>query len=167
MDTSLSIYRSVFVRLIEADSESIIENNSPEHAKVILQELVRCAVKSVFILCTHFSKAVYGDADLQTAILDAIDRGVSVSIAVRDKNPQEAEFFRKLRKMESEKCRLFEGLLENESHPVFPSDFCIVDGKRFRLERDQDKGTAFVCANNTEVVERLEVWFNLSVGAAA
>lgn len=167
MNTDLSIYRSVFIGLIEADSSSIIENNSPAHAKIILQELVNHAEMSVYILCSHFCSIVYGDADLQAALVAAIDRGVSVNIAVRDKEPQEYAFFAELKEKAGKSGRFYTGVHQTEDNHVYANDFCVVDGKRFRLERDQEKGTAFVCANNEEIVGRLEKWFNISVCSVA
>lgn len=157
----------MFIGMIGSDSPAIIENNSPAHAKVILQELMECAKETVHILCTHFSKEVYGDKALQTSIKDAIGRGVSVKIAVRDEKPQASDFYRELGDNFPNKCSLYAGIQATNGKTVFASDFCVVDSKRYRLERDQTKGTAFVCANAPDVAGRLVAWFDASVRIAA
>lgn len=158
MSAELSIYRKMFVGLIESNDTSVIENNSPAHAKVILQELVRHAQMSVRILCTHFSRGVYGDPLLQEVIKDAISRGVDVRIAIRDEFPQTLDFYNQLQQIEGGPSSFF--TLKRDGEEAFANDFCVVDGKRFRLERDQQKGTAFVCANDAELSQRLEAWFD-------
>lgn len=160
MNLDLSIYRDLFVNLIDTNDPTVIQNNSPAHARIIIQELVRHAQESVHILCTHFSRTVYDDPAIQNAITDAINRGVAVHIAVRDNFPQAAEFFVRLQACRPENCEYLAGIQANSN--ALGNDFCVVDSRRYRLERDQQKGTAFVCANDPTISDRLVRWFRVS-----
>lgn len=151
MDKILQVYRNTFVSLIKGNSPEIFDNSSRLHAKVIIQELIRHAERTVRIQCTNFATDIYGDSETQAIIKDAICRGVEVKIVVR-RLPQENLFADELN-------RLREGTVTKEKD-LWRTDFCVVDSMRYRLERDGVVGSAYVCAYDTEVSELLENIFS-------
>lgn len=153
MNAKLREYRKLFQSMIQENDPGIIDNSSRAHAKVILQELIRSAKNEILIQCSHMACDIYGDSDTQRLLKEAIQKGVKLSIAVRDICPDTENF-----------CEELEKQLPGTVHchtSVFPSDFCVVDHKRFRLETDQNNGKAYVSANNTIISERLcEIYFS-------
>lgn len=157
MNAELREYRKLFQQMIQDNDPGIINNSSRAHAKVILQELIRSAQKEILIQCSHLARDIYGDKTTQQLLSEAISRGVTVSIAIRDACPDAANFCADL-------MRQFPASIHCNT-TVFPSDFCVVDTLRFRLETDQDNGKAYVCANNTEISTRLREIYTSTVAA--
>ncbi len=143
----LEIYRKLFARHIEEDSPLYIENGSRAHASVVISELVKSAEKEILIQCTEFNSDVY-DSDMITLLNDAADRVDVVKIAIRKKAADDA-----LVKQLSSSIEVLEGA------DKLSVDFCVVDGKRFRLELDAKKREATACANDPDLGARLRARF--------
>lgn len=157
MNAELREYRKLFQKMIDQDDPAIIGNNSRAHAKVILQELIRSACTEILIQCSHMAKDIYGDNETQKLIKAAIHRGINVTIAVRDACPESDSF-----------CKELEKNCPSAVHcntSVFPVDFCVVDGKRFRLEQDQEQGAAVASANSETIATQLREIFVQNLAA--
>lgn len=148
MDKSLENYRELLCKMINEDNPGIIDNKSRQHAIIVIQEFIRSANEKIFIQCTHLSEDIYGNQTTQNLIRDAINRGVNVRILVRDKSPVCASFANEINAASRDTI-----IYPKACHQL---DFCVIDGKRFRLEKDTNKGTAFVGTNNTEIAQSLE-----------
>ncbi len=157
MNAELREYRELFQQMIQDNDPGIIDNSSRAHAKVILQELIRSAQEEILIQCSHLAQDIYGDANTQQLLKAATQRGVLVSIAIRDACPEADTFCNEMR-------QTFPDIIHCNTS-VFSSDFCVVDSRRFRLETDQDNGKAYVCANNVVISERLREIYNSKIPA--
>lgn len=158
MNAELREYRKLFQQMIQDDDTGIIDNNSRAHAKVILQELVRSAKTEILIQCSRLARDIYGDPETQSLLINALQNGIRVSIAIRDQIPDTEDFYATLENR-------FPGSVHRHTS-VLSLDFCVVDGKRFRLEKDKELGTAFVSANNTTISHKLQTIFNEEIAAA-
>lgn len=158
MNAELREYRKLFQQMIQENDSGIIDNSSRAHAKVILQELVRSAKHEILIQCSRLAKDIYGDLETQRLLMNALQNGIRVSIAIRDSIPETECFCTDL-------DTRFPGTVHRHTS-VLPLDFCVVDGKRFRLEKDKTLGTAFVCANNVNISSKLQAIYNSEIAAA-
>lgn len=158
MDKSLLNYKELLCKMISENNPGIIDNESRQHAVIVIQEFIRSAKKSIYIQCTHLSDDIYGNTETQKLIREALNRGVDIKILVRDKSPVCASFANEI----NAACNntIF---YPKECHKL---DFCVVDGTRFRLEKDTDKGTAFVGTYNSEIAEALESYIQLAVNVS-
>lgn len=136
-DPALDLYREKFREMIEKNSPVIIGNQSKDHALIILQELISSAKSVVHISCTRLSSAIYGNSQLLNMIKGALQRNVEFYVSVKDENIESGECLNILRdnNISIMKCE----------YPEM-RDFCVVDGKRFRLEMNQSTKEARVCA---------------------
>lgn len=157
MDPLLVIYREMFVKMINSDSTEIIDNSSRDHAKIIIQELVKHASCSIYMQCSNLAACVYEDKETIEIFKDAIDRGVKVTIAVResDNKIDARDFYEFIEQKQKSNNNVT--IMKQKS--VYKSDFCVTDSKRFRLEKDNEQATAYVCANCKEIASLLESVF--------
>ncbi len=102
---------------------------------MVLQEFIRSATKSVHIYCGQLNAEVYGK--LQDDFADAIRQGLDVRVVCASEPLQSEELAGILRKEDHLRV-----LGENIDVP----HFAVIDRKRYRLEIDQQKKEAFVCA---------------------
>lgn len=144
----LSPYRELFKKMLRENYEQEADNNSREHAKILIQELISVAQKEVVILCTHLSNDVYGNERTLNAIGEALNRGVQFHVYIRDFTPE---------------CQKCFNLLTNNGSKIYlgyrkkpeQNDFCVVDGIRYRRELNQNQGSAKVCAFGKDIAQQL------------
>ena len=149
-DSTLELYRKKVRLMIENNSPDIIGNQSKEHAIIILQEFISHAKENVYIACTRLSKSIYGNPTLFGIIEDAIHRGVVFNVSIKGDVA------------ECQHCvNLFSdnGIKIKKSNPSM-LDFCVIDGKRFRMEKDQSTKEARVCAYNPSLARQMVALFN-------
>lgn len=158
MKNALSRYRELFRSMIEQNDPTPISNESRLHAAIIIQELVRSAKESVYIQCSRLAPDVYGNPDTLKEIKNAINRGVKFKVAVRNQIPETGELYKMLSFIDKSFISL--------GQQVYEKDFCIVDGKRFRLETDAVLGKAVVCAYDVELGHKLNKLFLSNYKAA-
>ena len=83
-DNDIEAFRLMVRRLILAGSPVRIDNGSPEHAKVILEEMFRHAQRTAFVFCGCISMSVWGSDTMAANIEDAIvNRDVDVRFIVQ------------------------------------------------------------------------------------
>ena len=82
-------FRYMVKLLIEIGSPTVVGNESPAHAKVLLEEMFNAAKKTAYVYCGRISDAVWGGDGVSAAVKGAIDRGVDVRFIVQhpDKIP--------------------------------------------------------------------------------
>lgn len=141
-DDPLALYRLMFKRIIAESLPTRVNNNSPDHAAVLIDELIRSAKDSVVIYCRAMTADVWGRPNVVSAILRAMNARVRFRIVTQQK-PEDTESFRLLDQYERAEFRLYaqEGLNMN---------FVLVDGKRFRVEPDSNERHGYAYANNPE-----------------
>ena len=149
-------YKNDFVKKIEEDSPEWIDNISREHACIIIQEIIRASVNYVYIQCSKLASDIYGTTETKDLIVDAMNRGVKIRIAVRSSVPEARDCYDILNLKGGAEVHLLCKCSNN--------DFCISDNKRFRYETDAENRHAKVCANDPEMVENLKCIFDAGFG---
>lgn len=156
-DSQLLAYRNSFRKMIENDAPEIIGNISSEHAVIIIQELIRSAKRDVRIICHKLSSDIYGNEETQNAINEALGRGVEFHVAIKNAVPEACERILKASNHEIRRV-----------HPNFMNvpDFCVVDGKRWRIETNPEKREAKVCANDPVLGKKMAQVFDIATQKA-
>ena len=67
-------FRYMVRRFIAIDSPNLIENSSPAHARILLEEMFANANTSAYVYCGRISNAVWGGKGLADAVRAAIAR---------------------------------------------------------------------------------------------
>lgn len=147
---ALEHYRNTFARFIKENDPTGVQNSNREHAHILLEELIKSAESTIYIQCTRFAEDVYTPV-LKNTINDAINRGCSVSIAVRESIAME-----KIQSL----CPEVNWLIKVNT---FPHDYCVVDEKRFRVEFDEENREALAYAYNPAIGKNLAAVFNITI----
>ena len=141
-------YRKTVRNLFDTGASDVIDNSSPRHASILIEEMVRHAQVSFYAFAGRMNPEVW-NANVMAALNDAVQRGVLVRLLVE------------------EKCFPFdEGTMPESVRSTVrrfdpnhaASDFahCAVgDGRSFRLEMDDAEKTAMFSANNTTLAGRV------------
>lgn len=138
--------RDVQTCIAECDG-TIFPNNCPDKTFIVLQEFIRSAKEDVCIYCGHLNAAVY------EPLLDDFEKALARRVEVRVVcSPGEVEA-----RVLAEKLREG-GHLRVLAEEVPVSHFAVIDGLRYRIETDQTKKEAFVCAYaGEEQKERMQI----------
>lgn len=143
---------SVMVKeMIRNTSLETFPNANFSHASIILKEFIKNAKSTVDIFCRSLSSSVYDNPELISIVQAAISRGVNVRVLIQE---DEAE------------SKKFQAILkENSLFSVAPeyrkkANFCVVDEKMYRYERDRESRTATACANDPEIAKIFSNWFS-------
>lgn len=135
--------------MLQEDNPGIIDNCDRKHTIIVLQEFFNAARHSIHVQCSHFSKDIYENKETQTYLRNALkDENIDVKIFVRDTTPQSKVFADELNSIKAGTVQV-----NKYCHKL---DFCVIDGKRFRLEKDTEKSEAYVCTYNVELSSMLE-----------
>lgn len=143
-EKDIEAFRLMVRRLILTGASVCIDNGSPEHAKIILEEMFKHVQKTAFVFCGCISMSVWGSQTMAANIEDAIAaRGVAVRFIVQtpEKIPSDSPTVAALRR--------HPGIIV--SSPIFKefeSHFAVFDQKMYRIEKDDGAKTAVACANS-------------------
>ena len=133
-DELLRYEKEVRRRILEKDGGTFL-NKSAWHASIILREFLRSAQDNVRILCGKLNEAVYGT--LWPEFESAIERGVRVQVLTESRDVSATALAESLRAR---------GAFRSLSGPCGIFHFAIVDGMRYRAEREEVDKSALVCA---------------------
>jgi MoaA/NifB/PqqE/SkfB family radical SAM enzyme len=136
----LAFYEAQFKGMLLANSSESIENDSLDHAIILIKCLIASARKSIKVFCHALRGDVWGKPDIVRAIDNALAAGISVQVAVQAL-PESREIWKKLANDEHSEVRMF-------PFGDHYSNFLLIDDKSFRFEPDpaQRKGFAYVKA---------------------
>lgn len=142
-------YRYMVQQLIAVDSPAIIGNNSPAHAKVLLEEMFAHAKSTAYVYCGKISNEVWGGDALAEAVHDAIVRKVDVKFIVQhpDQIPADSAIAVYLREKNA--------IYTSDAFATIGSHFAVFDSKMYRFERDDSAKTATACMNGGVSAELL------------
>lgn len=147
-----SLAYSIMVKeMVRNNSSETFPNANFSHASIILKEFIKNAKISVDIFCRSLSSSVYDDEELINIVRTAISRGVKVRVLIQ-KNVPESEKFKNILKTGS----LFSVTSEDKEK----ANFCVVDKKMYRYERDRESRTATACVNDPEIANVFSNWFS-------
>ena len=141
-EQELAFYENVFRGMLCADSQEYIENDSVEHAAILVKCLIESARESVKIFCKALSSDVWGRPEIVHAVEDALANKVTFQVSV----------------MEAlQKNGTSQLLLEDSSSEIrmFPyqdvcANFLLVDDKAFRFEPNCEERKGFAVAKADE-----------------
>lgn len=131
----LDAYAEVVRRRISEEDDELFRNKSVWHAAIILREFVLSAKKSVRIFCGHLNNAAYGK--LLSVFKAAVGNGVDVKVLTASCDISAKAVANGLMEMDA-----FRVMNEETDFP----HFAVVDGKRYRIETDEEDKSAIVCA---------------------
>lgn len=151
-ENDIEAFRLMVRRLILAGSPIRIDNGSPAHARVILEEMFKHAQRTAFVFCGCISMQVWGSETMAACIEDAIcNRGVDVHFIVQ--NPEKIPAASPTVAM----LRRYPGTIVTS--PVFKdfeSHFSVFDQKMYRMEKNDAAKTAIAYANDRANATDLE-----------
>ncbi len=143
-ESDIEAFRLMVRRLILAGSPIRIDNGSPAHARVILEEMFKHAQRTAFVFCGCISIPVWGSDTMAANIEDAIvNRGVDVRFIVQhpEKIPEGSPTVAALRRHPGV-------IVSSPKFKDFASHFAVFDQKMYRIEKDDAAKTAVACANS-------------------
>jgi len=143
-------YRKTVRNLFDTGASDVIDNSSPRHAAILIEEMVRHAQVSFRAFAGGMNPAVW-NINVMSALCDAIARGVNVQLLVeRDCEPIVNGSMPDIVRRAVRRC--------TASKDFDPRDFshCATgDRQSFRMEMDQDAKTAAFSANNEALASRV------------
>lgn len=147
----LRAYRFMVQQLIDMGSPTIIQNSSPSHARIILEQMFATAKKSALVFCGCLSSDVWGSKTMLTNVQKAIDDNVEVRFVIQRSDPDKraAELFQKL---EEKQVVYTDASLAN----LDALHFAVFDGKMYRIEKNDAEKSATACAYDVETSRILE-----------
>ena len=147
----LDPFRYMVRRLIEIDSPTMIENGSPAHAQILLEEMFAHAKHTAYVYCGKISNEVWGCEAVAHAVRDAINRpGMQVRFIVQ--HPESIPADSAVRKVLTD-----HGAVVATSPRFLNVDhhFAVFDGKMYRFENNDENKTATACVNDTTTAGQL------------
>ena len=145
-DKDIEAFRLMVRRLILTGSPVSIDNGSPEHAKVILEEMFKHVQKTAYVFCGCVSMSVWGSQEMAANIEEAISgRDVAVRFIVQNpgKIPADSPTVVALRRHPGT-------IVSSSLFKEFESHFAVFDQKMYRIEKDDGAKTAVACANSPD-----------------
>ncbi|MBO7685243.1 MAG: hypothetical protein J6V72_02595 [Kiritimatiellae bacterium] len=144
-------FRYMVRRFIAIDSPNLIENSSPAHAKILLEEMFANAQKSAYVYCGRISDTVWGGENLANAVRAAIARGVEVRFIVQHPEdiPQNSVVAEVLREHGENTIHTSREFAQLGSH------FAVFDDKMYRFEKDDGDKKAIACVNAPDTARSL------------
>lgn len=140
----LDPFRYMVRRFIAIDSPNLIENSSPAHARILLEEMFANAKTSAYVYCGCISNKVWGEKALADAVRAAIARGVNVRFIVQHPEdiPSDSAVAAVLREHGEDMIHSSQRFASLDSH------FAVFDDKMYRFETSAAEKTAKACVND-------------------
>jgi len=151
-ENDIEAFRIMVRRLILTGSPLRIDNGSPAHARVILEEMFKHTQNKAFVFCGCISLPVWGSETMAANIEDAIcNRGVHVRFIVQrpEEIPANSPTVAVLRSHPGT-------IVTSSMFKDFKSHFAVFDKKMYRIEKDDEAKTAIAYANNRKGGAELE-----------
>lgn len=144
-------FRYMVRRFIAIDSPNLIENSSPVHARILLEEMFANAKTSAYVYCGCISSKVWGGDELADAVRTAISRGVDVRFIVQhpENIPSDSVVAAVLRQSGADRIHTSPKFAQLGSH------FAVFDEKMYRFERDDGDKKAIACVNAPDTAKLL------------
>lgn len=151
VEAMLIEYRKTVRNLFDTGASDVIDNSSPRHAAILIEEMVRHAQVSFRAFAGRMNPAVW-NISVMNALSEAIARGVNVQLLVEhDCDPILNGSMPDIVRRAVRRCGAASG---NFNPKVFPH-IATGDGQSFRMEMDPDAKTAAFAANNSAFASRI------------
>ena len=142
--SAMEFYRGFIRGMLEKGKPSVVFNDSPEYARVLISELLRHAERKVLIYCRRFGEDVWGDEEVLSALLGAIGRGVCIE-AVLQERPEKNN--RALSILTTYGKRVF--IVDTVS---VEENFLIIDDAAYRVETDINARKGYASKHDVKVL---------------
>lgn len=151
LNDQMAVYRSLVRRVIRERAPMCINNSSPEHATVLIDELIRSAVSTVDIYCKRMSADVWGAPSVVDAVRHAIDARVTFRIVAKEQ-VERHETSVLLSKYSNAAFRIY-------AQDGLPLNVLIVDKEMFRVEPNDGVREGFAYAKCEEMAATANALF--------
>ena len=130
-------------KILSENLDTRIDNESDEHAVVLIDELIRHAKKTVKIYCRKFSSDIWGRTCVFDAVVNALEDSVKFHVLTQE-HPEESDTQHIISAVTGCEFRLYSG-------EAFEINFILVDDEAFRVEPNFDCRHGFAYAKNEEM----------------
>lgn len=155
-------YRKTVRNLFDTGASDIIDNSSPRHAAILIEEMVRHAQVSFRAFAGRMNPVVW-NINVMNALSDAISRGVNVQLLVEhDCEPIVNGTMPDIVRCAVRRCVAAAGF-----NPSQFSHCATGDCQSFRLEMDPIQKTAAFAANNPALASRIAGIFDYLQGKSS
>ena len=143
-------YRKTVRNLFDTGASDVIDNSSPRHAAILIEEMVRHAQVSFRAFAGGMNPVVW-NINVMNALKEAIERGVNVQLLVEhDCEPILNGTMPDIVRRAVRRC-----VASGDFDPKNFSHCATGDRQSFRMEMDQDTKTAAFSANNEGFASRV------------
>lgn len=143
-------YRKTVRNLFDTGASDVIDNSSPRHAAILIEEMVRHAQVSFRAFAGRMNPAVW-NINVMKALSDAIERGVNVQLLVEhDCEPILNGTMPDIVRRAVRRC-----VASVDFNPADFSHCATGDCQSFRMEMDPVQKTAAFSANNPSLASRV------------
>lgn len=147
----LDDYRQAVCAMLDANEFQRIENSSPRHAAIIIEEMIGHAQHSFCAVAQTLNPVVWSPRVI-AALSSAMTRGVAVSLLIVTAGD--------LAHLDSVPTELRSRVRRAERPDVININFAVMDDKAVRLEYDVDNDRASFCVNENELAQLAQNKFN-------
>lgn len=152
----LDDYRQAVCAMLEANEFRRIENSSPKHAAIIIEEMIGHAKHSFCAVAQRMNPEVWSPRVI-AALSSAMARGVTVSLLVVAAGD--------LAHLNSVPADLRTHVRRAERPDVININFAVMDDKAVRIEHDVANDRATFCVNEAELTRLAQTKFDALYGA--
>lgn len=143
-------YRKTVWNLFDTGASDVIDNSSPRHAAILIEEMVRHAQVSFRAFAGRMNPEVW-NINVMNALKEAIARGVNVQLLVEhDCAPIQNGSMPDIVRRAVRRC-----VASDDFNPADFSHCATGDCQSFRLEMDPEQKTAAFSANNPAFASRV------------
>ena len=147
----LDDYRQAVCAMLEANEFRRIENSSPKHAAIIIEEMIGHAKHSFCAVAQTLNPVVWS-AGVIAALSRAMAKGVTVSLLVVAAGD--------LAHLDSIPAELRSHIRRAERPDVININFAVMDDKAVRIEHDVANDRATFCVNEAELASLAQARFD-------
>lgn len=150
-ESQLDLYRQTVKKILDEGLGTRIDNETDDHAAVLIDELIRHAEYEVDIFCQRFATDIWGRRNVLDSLIHAAEKGVGVKLLTQEK-PEDSESLDFIRNYDNAEVRIFVG-------DLVEFNFMIVDSQMFRIEPDNSTRHGFAYAQNSQFAKMVDDTF--------
>ena len=147
----LDDYRQAVCAMLAANEFQRIENSSPKHAAIIIEEMIGHAQHSFYAVAQTLNPVVWSPRVI-TALSSAMSKGVTVSLLVVAAGD--------LAHLNTLPAELRSHIRRAASPDAIDFNFAVMDDKAVRIEHDVANDRATFCVNENELAHLAQNKFN-------
>lgn len=148
-------YETIVKKMKEENSADLVDNDTVEHAKILVSELVNSSQKSIKLYTNSFCKEFYLSEKVFSVFKDASNRGIKLDV-LAEKNLSDNEAIKEYKTLFGCKFFLKDSVaplqmeIADNKH-ITLNNFMIIDEKGIRYEQEN---RANICNNIQDIKAR-------------